>query len=172
MNSEEEIIELEPYEVDEEDSIDEQATLHRWIRIALVVLTVPWIIVFAVATQISPYYEDGEARKMGTHMQLGLPDCNFKDLTGVPCPSCGMTTSFCLLIRADVWSSMKANFAGTMLASFGLLFIPWAMASAFFGRFVFVRALEMLVFRLAIIFLVLLFGRWMIVLIWEFFLKT
>ena len=26
----------------------------------------------------------------------------------------GMTTSFCLLIRADVWNSLKANFAGTV----------------------------------------------------------
>ena len=53
------------------------------------------------------------------------------------------------------------------LATFGLLFIPWALASAFFGRFVFIRRLEIIVFRLAVIFLILLFGRWGIVIIWE-----
>jgi hypothetical protein len=82
-----------------------------------------------------------------------------------------MTTSFTLLVRADLWNSMRANFAGTILASFGLLFIPWAFASAFFGRFVFIRSLELVVFRLAIVFLVVLFGRWAIVLVWELFLK-
>jgi len=46
-----------------------------------------------------------------------------------------------------------------------LLFIPWALLSAFCGRFVMVRSLELVVFRLAIVFLVILFGRWGIVLI-------
>ena len=35
---------------------------------------------------------------MGTHQQLGLPPCNFVTLTGYPCPACGMTTSFALLV--------------------------------------------------------------------------
>jgi hypothetical protein len=169
MVPEEEVIELEPYE--EEDSYDVPYPLHRWIRILLLALTVPWLLVFSVATQISPY-ENGEARQMGTHMKLGLPDCNFKELTGLPCPSCGMTTSFCLLIRADVWNSLRANFAGTMLAAFGLLFIPWALASAFLSRFVFIRSLEMVVFRLALLFLIVLFGRWAIVIIAELITRT
>jgi hypothetical protein len=166
MATEEEAVELEPYEADE-DSVDEAKPIHRWIRMVLLILTVPWLLVFFVAIQLDPYEKNGAALKLGTHQQLGLPECNFKAIAGVPCPSCGMTTSFTLLMRADVWNSLKANFAGTMLASFGLLFIPWAFASAFFGRFVFIRSLEMVVFRLAIVFLVILFGRWAIVLIWE-----
>jgi len=170
MSTDDEVIELESYE-DEEDSVDEARPVRWWARAILFCLTVPWIAVFAVAIGLNPYANDngeaGEARKMGTHMQLGLPDCNFKALTTVPCPSCGMTTSFSLLMHADVWNSMRANFAGTALATFGLLFVPWALASAFFGRFVFVRHLEMVIFRLAIVFLVLLFGRWAIVLITE-----
>jgi hypothetical protein len=171
MSSEEEVIELEPWEA-AEDSVDEAKPIHRWIRFSLLVLTVPWLFVFFVAIFLLYPYENGEPLPMGTHEQLGLPPCNFKTLAGVPCPSCGMTTSFALLIRADVWNSMRANFAGTLLASFGLLFIPWAFASAFFGRFVFIRSLELVVFRLAIIFLVVLFGRWAIVLIWELFFKS
>lgn len=29
----------------------------------------------------------------GTHRQLGLPGCSFMARTGMPCPSCGLTTS-------------------------------------------------------------------------------
>ena len=161
MSSQDEVIELEPCEAAEE-YVDEAKPIHRWIRIILVLLTVPWLFVFFVAIFLLQPYEQGEPLRMGTHQQLGLPECNFKALSGLPCPSCGMTTSFALLVRADVWNSMRANFAGTMLASIGLLFIPWAFASAFFGRFVFIRSLELVVFRLAVVFLssCLGVGRW------------
>lgn len=42
----------------------------------------------------------------GTHTQLGLPPCGFKAMTGLPCATCGCTTSF----------SHAAN--GSILASF------------------------------------------------------
>ncbi len=32
-----------------------------------------------------------------THRQLGLPPCTFFDLTGIPCPMCGGTTTFALI---------------------------------------------------------------------------
>ena len=166
MAADEEALELDT--LDEEESVDEARPLHRWVRAALVTLTVPWIIVFGLSIWLDPY-EDGEPREMGTHQQLGLPPCQFNTMTGAPCPSCGMTTSFALLLHADVWNSMKANFAGTALAVFGLLFIPWAFMSAFCGRFVLVRSIEMVVFRLALIFLFIMFGRWAYVLIVEFF---
>jgi hypothetical protein len=171
MAAEDEVIELQPYDY-RHDSVDEARPVNRWIRAALLVLTAPWILVFIVATQLDPYQgEGGEPLRMGTHKQLGLPECNFKSLTGVPCPSCGMTTSFSLLVRADVWNSLKANFAGTVLATLGLLFVPWALASAFLGRFVFIRSLELVIFRIAVFFLIVLFGRWGIVLILELFMK-
>jgi len=33
---------------------------------------------------------------MGTHTQLGLPECGMLLVTGHPCPTCGVTTSFVL----------------------------------------------------------------------------
>jgi hypothetical protein len=101
-------------------------------------------------------------KMVGTHRgpPLNLPDCTFKELTGLPCPSCGMTTSFSMLVHGDVWNSLRANFAGTALATLGLLYIPWSLASAWRGRFLFIRSLEMTLFRLSVAFMILLFGRW------------
>jgi Protein of unknown function (DUF2752) len=167
MATDNEAVDLEPYEDEAEDSVDDTGPIHRWIRILLPILTIPWVIVFFVAIFLINPYPNGEAAKMGVHQQLGLPPCTFQEVAQIPCPSCGMTTSFTLLMRGDVWHSMQANFAGTALATFGVLFIPWALASAFFGRFVFIRRLEIVVFRLAVVFLILLFGRWGIVVIWQ-----
>ena len=54
-----------------------------------------------------------------------MPPCNFKTWTGKPCPSCGMTTSFALLIRGDVANSLRANWVGTLLAGFCMVLIPY-----------------------------------------------
>jgi hypothetical protein len=164
MASEDEIVELEPYEADAE-SVDEARPIRWWARSILIALTVPWIAVIITGICLYPYDENGEPLRMGTHQQLGLPPCSFKEMVGVPCPSCGMTSSFSLLLHGDVLNSLKANFAGTALVTFGCLFVPWAFASVFLRRFVFIRSLEIVVFRLAVVFLVLLFGRWGIVLI-------
>lgn len=45
--------------------------------------------VLAVARWLTP-----SANGVGTHEQLGLPPCQFLQWTGIPCPNCGLTTSF------------------------------------------------------------------------------
>lgn len=133
----------------------------RWVRLGLVLMVLGWLAVFVVAAMLNPYFEDGTPRMMETHRQLNLPECNFKALTGgYPCPSCGMTTSFALLVRGDVWNSLRANCAGTALALFGMVFVPWAVATALKGRVVWIRSVEAALFRLCVLFMALLLGRW------------
>lgn len=56
-----------------------------------------------VAATISP-----DARGLGTHEQLGMAPCGFVQIFGLPCPSCGFTTSFALFVRlrwlASAWN--------------------------------------------------------------------
>ncbi len=135
------------------------------VRLALVVMAAGLVAVFATALWLDPYYADGTPRKDETHRQLGLPECTFKSLTGKPCPSCGMTTSFALLLRGDLASSFQANAVGMLLAGFLLVVLPWAVASVIRGRLIYIRSLERALTWTVAVFLTLLLGRWAIVLL-------
>lgn len=73
-------------------------------------------------------------RTSSTHTQLGLPPCNFKMITDTGCPSCGMTTSFALLVRGDVSASLRANWVGTAICVLWALTLVWSVGSALWGR--------------------------------------
>ena len=88
----------------------------KWVRIPLLAVGGMLASIFGIALYLNPYNADGSPRTMATHTTLGLPPCNFVVLTGKPCPSCGMTTSFSLLVRGDVRASLNANWTGTILA--------------------------------------------------------
>lgn len=53
---------------------------------------------------------------METHRQLGLAECQFLRTSGIPCPSCGMTTSFTWFVRGNVLASLYVQPMGTLLA--------------------------------------------------------
>jgi hypothetical protein len=53
---------------------------------------------------------------MGTHTQLGLDQCYFALRTGIPCPSCGMTTSYSWMARGNFPASFYVQPMGALLA--------------------------------------------------------
>lgn len=73
--------------------------------------------VLATAAWLKP-----AATGYGTHMQLGLPPCNFLLWTHHPCPSCGLTTCFAWMMRGQIAKAFFANpfgilaFLGTVAA--------------------------------------------------------
>jgi hypothetical protein len=137
--------------------------MSAWVRGTLAGLALGLVAVFAVALWLNPYDETGAPRRLETHRQLGLPPCTFYTVTGVPCPSCGMTTSFALLVRGDVANSLRANAVGTLLAAFGLALVPWCLAAVANGRTLFVRSLERALTGCVLVFLALMLVRWAVV---------
>jgi hypothetical protein len=52
----------------------------------------------------------------GTHRQLGLAECGFLARTGLPCPACGMTTSFTWFAHGNIPASFYVQPMGFVLA--------------------------------------------------------
>jgi hypothetical protein len=140
--------------------------LGRWARTGLALIAVGLVTVFGIARWLNPRNEDGSPRRMETHRQLGLPPCTFYWVTGWPCPSCGMTTSFSHLAHGDMGESLRSNPAGTLLAACALIAIPWCAISATWGKRLGIRDYELLIARGMLALFGLLMVMWVIRLGW------
>lgn len=56
-----------------------------------------------------------DRRGFGTHQQLGLPPCSFEAVTHVPCPGCGLTTSFSNMAHLHLVDAFRAHLMGPLL---------------------------------------------------------
>ena len=63
--------------------------------------------VLIVASALTP-----DSSGHGTHEHLFLLPCLFKTLTGLPCPFCGLTTSFALMADGTVGAAWAAHVMG------------------------------------------------------------
>ena len=93
-------------------------------------LAVVGLVVFGTAAILDPYEASGRPRAEGTHRQLGLPPCTVKALTGVGCPSCGMTTAFALVMHGDPAAAWRTNWAGCVAAALAATATGWFLLVA------------------------------------------
>jgi len=61
---------------------------------------------------------------VGTHRQLGLPPCAFLHFIGIPCPSCGLTTSVAHAARFHFYQSLTTQPFGLVVFISAVLSIP------------------------------------------------
>lgn len=80
-------------------------------RITALVVAIGAGVVLAVAAGLEP-----AGRGLGTHEQLNLPACGWITLMDLPCPTCGMTTSFSHAAHGDLLASFAAQPLGCLLA--------------------------------------------------------
>ena len=66
--------------------------------------------VFAVARYLEP-----SPHGLGTHHQLGMSPCNFLTLTGIPCPGCGLTTTFTHIAHGNFLEALGTQPFGVVL---------------------------------------------------------
>lgn len=174
-----------PNMVDERLEPEEVQTINysnRWVRVSLVLVSLLILGVFVVATFVRPYQTDpitGEyvldeqnqriPLRMGSHTSIGLGACRFKELFDIPCPSCGMTTSFAMFVRMDFINALRANWVGTLLAAICLTLIPWGILSAVRGKLLIVKSIEGPLAFLVGSLTVLMLLRWGLILTLEFF---
>ncbi len=89
-------------------------------RMQLMLFLVGIVAVFVMASLLEPQSEG-----YGTHRQIGLPSCVVQKMLGRPCPHCGLTTSFCWMVRGQWKSAWNANPSGValtfILVYFGIL---------------------------------------------------
>lgn len=70
----------------------------------------------------------------GSHTELGLPPCQFLQRTGIPCPSCGMTTSWTWFVRGNLAASLYVQPMGTALAMLAVFTFWTGLYVAITGR--------------------------------------
>lgn len=67
---------------------------------------------------------------LATHERTGLPRCGFLAHTGLPCPTCGATTSASLFVRGRPVRAWRTHPMGAFLACLLILLIPAGFLSA------------------------------------------
>lgn len=79
---------------------------------------VPAAAVFAVsaAVLVVAFMLTPNGKGVGTHRAMGLPACGLLETTGIPCATCGMTTSFSYAAHGDLLASFVTQPAGAIMA--------------------------------------------------------
>jgi hypothetical protein len=80
-------------------------------RLVAAVVAVACLTVLIVASRVVP-----QSTGMGTHTQIGLQPCGFLRMTGLPCGTCGMTTSFAYFVRGNLVASAYVQPLGAVVA--------------------------------------------------------
>ena len=86
-----------------------RATLES--RMYAAIISVAVSVIFLAAAWVTP-----NDRGVGTHHQLGLPTCSWIVAADIPCPTCGMTTSFSHAVRGQFLQSLFTQPMGLVIA--------------------------------------------------------
>jgi hypothetical protein len=101
-----------------------------WGRLLALVVASGCLTVLTLAAALPP-----NPSGMGTHKaSLGLPPCAFLQTTDLPCPSCGMTTSFAWFTKGNLLASVYVQPMGAMVATLAAACVWGGFYIAISGR--------------------------------------
>lgn len=101
-----------------------------WRRSGAAAVAVACAALLIVAARLQP-----SPAGYGTHTQLGDGPCGLLVVTGLPCPTCGMTTAFAHAVRGRWLRALYAQPAGFVLALASAATALLAGRCALTGRF-------------------------------------
>ncbi len=107
----------------------EPVTLSTAGRAAALLVSLGCLTLLLIALHLKP-----SPTGTGTHTALGLADCAFLKSTGIPCPSCGMTTSFSWFARGNLVASFYIQPMGTVIAVLAVIAFWTGLYIAVSGR--------------------------------------
>jgi hypothetical protein len=110
--------------------VDRSAKARQWLTRGAWVITAAgaWATI-AIAAWLRP-----DTRGFGTHQQLGLPPCGFEAVTHIPCPGCGLTTSFAHMAHGHLLEAFRAHLMGPLLFAIVVWLAFYAPYAATRGR--------------------------------------
>lgn len=91
----------------------------RRIRVTGALAVLGCAAVLALAVWVKP-----DPRGYGSHTQITPGPCVFHWFTGLPCPTCGMTTSFAYMVRLQVKEAALAQPFGVILFAVVIVLMP------------------------------------------------
>jgi hypothetical protein len=89
----------------------QRQTLSVQGRIFALCLSMGCLAVLLTAAALPPSPEG-----VGTHIQMGFQNCQFLKTTGLPCPTCGLSTCFAWFVRGNWLASIYIQPMGFLLA--------------------------------------------------------
>ncbi len=116
-----------PYPLDagnSEPPISTRKNLTWFTRVLALMTGILLLALLVIARGLTP-----SPSGFGTHQQLGLPPCTAIVLLDIPCPACGMTTSWAHTMRGNLVAAAQSNAGGMLLALIAMAFLP---ASCYF----------------------------------------
>jgi hypothetical protein len=93
------------------DVANRRQRLSVWGRLLAAGVALACLSVLVTAASLRP-----SPTGVGSHQRIGLQSCAFLDRTGLPCPSCGMTTSYTWMVRGNLLASFYVQPMGAVLA--------------------------------------------------------
>jgi hypothetical protein len=99
------------------------------VRVQAAVVLAGCTVLLGLAAWLRP-----DEHGVGTHRQLGLPPCSLVEYSGIPCPTCGMTTAFACTVRGRWSAAVLAQPFGFATALFSILCVPLSLAVLISGK--------------------------------------
>ena len=101
----------------------------KQVRINGLLVGIISVSLLTVAAYVTP-----DPSGMGTHTQLGQPECSWVRNWNIPCPTCGMTTAFAHTVRGNLLTAFKTQPFGFFLALATMFGALWSLQALLTGR--------------------------------------